>query len=559
MQGETPAGWRALTHNGEAKFTVDSTAKSGARSAKIASQEGGDVSWSQDVTVKPNTRYRLTAWVKAKGVDDRAMGALFNVHQLQKEGLPRPLKGDADWTQLTGEFATEERSSVTINMLFGGWGRSTGEAWYDDVQLIELGPGGAGGAPSLASSSGGGGAGGAGGKLAQVVAIVTRHYADRAPIDSIVVTLEALKSAEPELAESVLDGLVASWPEGADKPPALADADKARLAALGEALPADRLLVLAARWGQSDIFAGQMEAVLKTVQAALSSPDTAASERADAARRMLRLRDDGATVTQILAQVTPQASNELARLLIQSLADSRVDGAGEQIVAAWRNFTPDARAAAVGVMLRRAPWTRAMLKGIADKKLARSDLTASDWQVLKSHRERDIARLAGQLDTTTTNPDRLKVLEAMLPALEGKGDLAVGQKLFTQLCVQCHAHNGQGGKIGPELTGIGSRDPKEILAEIVDPNRSVEANYRMWDIETRSRDHFSGRLNAETQTTVELLDATGKTHVIQRKDIRSMNISALSVMPVGLVDTLKHEEVSSLLEYLKTGHAPAAN
>ncbi len=89
------------------------------------------------------------------------------------------------------------------------------------------------------------------------------------------------------------------------------------------------------------------------------------------------------------------------------------------------------------------------------------------------------------------------------------------------------------------------------------PNRSVEANYRMSDIETKARDHFSGRLNAETQTTVDLLDATGQTHVIERKDIRSMNISPLPVMPVGLVDTLKHEEVSSLLEYLKTGHAPS--
>ncbi|MEA2735190.1 MAG: hypothetical protein QOE14_1641, partial [Humisphaera sp.] len=45
--------------------------------------------------------------------------------------------------------------------------------------------------------------------------------------------------------------------------------------------------------------------------------------------------------------------------------------------------------------------------------------------------------------------------------------------------------------------------------------------------------------------------------VIPRKDIRSMTVSALSVMPVGLIDTLKPQEVSSLLEFLKTGHVPA--
>jgi putative heme-binding domain-containing protein len=68
----------------------------------------------------------------------------------------------------------------------------------------------------------------------------------------------------------------------------------------------------------------------------------------------------------------------------------------------------------------------------------------------------------------------------MLPALEKKGDLAVGQQLFTNLCSKCHTFNGAGGKLGPELSGIGTRDPKEILADIIDPNRSVEANYRAW-------------------------------------------------------------------------------
>jgi hypothetical protein len=143
----------------------------------------------------------------------------------------------------------------------------------------------------------------------------------------------------------------------------------------------------------------------------------------------------------------------------------------------------------------------------------------------------------------------------MLPALQQKGDVAAGQKVFTTLCAQCHTFNGQGGKVGPELSGIAARDPKEILADIVDPNRSVEANYRMWTIETKDGDSYSGRLDTETQTTVEMLDATGERHVIARKDIQSMNASTLSVMPVGLIDPLKPADVASLMEFLKTGHA----
>jgi len=297
-----------------------------------------------------------------------------------------------------------------------------------------------------------------------------------------------------------------------------------------------------------------MQEVIKTVQGTLTSPSASSEERADAARRLIRLKDDADMSAAILQLVSPQAPQELSRSLILALADSRADDTADRIIARWKSFTPDARGAAVSVMLRRAPWTMTMLRAIEDKKLGRNDLTASDWQTLKSSRDRAISRKARELDTTQTNPDRLKVLEGMLPALEKKGDLAVGQQLFTNLCSKCHTFNGAGGKLGPELSGIGTRDPKEILADIIDPNRSVEANYRAWDIETKSRDLYSGRLDAETQTTVELLDATGQKHVVQRKDIRTMNVSALSVMPVGLIDTLKPEEVSSLMQYLKSGH-----
>ncbi|HEV2293201.1 MAG TPA: PVC-type heme-binding CxxCH protein [Tepidisphaeraceae bacterium] len=549
VQNGGPVGWRAIMHAGRGTLRVDSTARTGARSAMIASAEGGDVSWSQDVRVKPNTRYRLSAWVKTRSAGGDGLGALFNVHELQRQGAATPLRGDNDWTELTGEFATGERSSITINMLFGGWGRATGEAWYDNVQLIELGPAD----PATLATAG------ETDKLAQAVKIVARHYAEGAPADTIVATLDALKGVETDVAENVLDGLVAGWPDRADAAPSFSDAEKRRITMLGEALSADqrdRLLVLANRWGQSDIFAGQMDEVLRALEATLGSAGASPAERADAAKRMIRLRDDPATIKTILAQVTPQASSELSRMLILALADSREDAVAGHILAKSAILTPAARAAAVSVMMRRVPWTNAMLKAIQERKLTRGDLTASDWQTLKTHRDRGIALLARKLDTTETNPDRLKVLEAMRPALEMKGDIAVGQKLFTQLCAQCHTFNGQGGNLGPDLTGIASRGPTELLAEIIDPNRSVEANYRAWDIETKSRDHFSGRLNAETQTTVELLDATGQRHVIQRENIRSMTASNFSVMPVGLVDTLKHEEVASLLEYLKTGHPP---
>lgn len=550
LNGGNPEQWRGVTYNGQATFAVDSAvARTGSTSVRIVSERGADASWSQNLAVKPNTRYRFSAWVKTQNFKKGSgHGALLNIHQLQSF-RSNPVTEDKDWTALSVEFSTGNATTVQLNLLYGGWGRATGTAWFDDVEVVELGPGKVSLAAGPSSTRLG--------RIGDIAKLVSRHYAERAPADSVVATLASLEGADRELAAAVLDGLVAGWPTEA--PPKLADADRARLGELAKALPADqrdRLLVLARRWGQSDIFAGQMEEVLKTVKATLTSKSASAADRADAARRLIRLSDNAASISAIIAQLTPQLPNDTAAGLVGAITESKLDEAGAMMIKKWADLPPAARKAAIPVLMRRSAWTLAMLEAIKEKKLLRGELTASDWQVLKSHKEKAVASLATKLDQNVMDPDRQKVLATMLPALEKPGDVALGAKLYTARCAQCHIFNGQGGKVGPELSGIGARDPKEVLADIVDPNRSVEANFRMWMVDTEDGDSYSGRLDTETQTSVEILDATGQRHVIQRKDIATMTASQLSVMPVGLIDDLKPEEISALIEHLKTGHAP---
>ena len=144
-------------------------------------------------------------------------------------------------------------------------------------------------------------------------------------------------------------------------------------------------------------------------------------------------------------------------------------------------------------------------------------------------------------------------MKKLLPLAKERGDAARGKDVFTSQCANCHTFNGQGGKIGPDLTGIGARDRAEVLTDILDPNRSVEANYRMWNVTTKGGETFSGRLEAETQTSVEILDTTGQKHVVQRKEIASLEGSQLSIMPIGM-EALPADDLKNLLEYLAQSH-----
>jgi alpha-N-arabinofuranosidase len=137
MDGAGPKGWFPATHQGRGVLEIDAAvAHSGGRSAKIGSAEGGDLSWSTVAPVKPYSKYRLSGWIKTQDVKPlgRARGALFNIHGIDPLQT-KPVVGTQDWTRVELAIDTEANDALQINGLFGGWGRATGMAWFDDVRL----------------------------------------------------------------------------------------------------------------------------------------------------------------------------------------------------------------------------------------------------------------------------------------------------------------------------------------------------------------------------------------------------------------------------------------
>jgi alpha-N-arabinofuranosidase len=130
-----PVGWRSQRWSGQATFGHDTIGRTGDRSARIASEEGGDASWTVTVPVEPFGRYRLSGWIRTENVrTEGGRGALLNVHTLAGAAT-RALTGENDWTRVDVEFDVEDQDAVQVNALLGGWGNATGAAWFDDVRL----------------------------------------------------------------------------------------------------------------------------------------------------------------------------------------------------------------------------------------------------------------------------------------------------------------------------------------------------------------------------------------------------------------------------------------
>jgi uncharacterized protein len=317
----------------------------------------------------------------------------------------------------------------------------------------------------------------------------------------------------------------------------------------------DRLLALSQRWNQPDLFGANIASIVESLKAQISDAGAADDKRIAAAKRLMGIDAKAEIVGFVLKQVTLLSPPGLANGLINALAESRDNSTAREILEHWKEYTPGARRTAVQTLMRRPEWTREMLDAVEKNTISRGDLGVEQWSQLKSNPNRMISRRAERLMEAgnAVSADREEIVKKLLPVAKEQGDAKRGKEVFTTTCAVCHVFNGAGGKVGPDLTGIAAKPRTEILTDILDPNRSVEANYRLWNVATKDGETLSGRLETETQTTVEILDTTGNKHVVQRKDIASLQGLPTSIMPAGF-EALPADDLKALLEYLTTTH-----
>jgi putative membrane-bound dehydrogenase-like protein len=526
-----PKAWHVRHYHGEATHVLDHPGFIGSNCLRIESTSGSDTSVCIDVPVDPQSTYTLSAWIKTKGIKG-AVGALLNVH-----GTPfktSAVTGTSDWKHIALTFNTGQLTMASINCLFGGWGNSTGVAWYDDVELIKQH------GSSLPGTEG------------RVTATVIGQYARRGPVDSIVATLSALKQADAALAVEVIGGLAADWP--ANKVPQLSDADAIALRALMQSLPAaakDRLLALAGRWGKHDLFPEQSESVVKALSAEVTNAALDGQNRADAARRLISVLDSPATIELLLGQISPTTAPDVQLGILAALGESNSADIGTSLTAQWSRLTPSAQKAALNLMLRKSAWTGALLDGIQSGKINAKDVQQQQWQVLTSSPDDKLASRAKKLQKSTggaPSADRAAIVKKMIHLADEPGNAARGQFVFEKNCMVCHTLGDKGGKVGPELTGIGLRPKSDILLQVLDPNRAVEGNFRQWIVKTKT-DVLSGRICAESKTNIEIMDATGQIHHVLREEILVLKPTEKGIMPEGL-EAIPEQDIRDLLEYL---------
>jgi putative heme-binding domain-containing protein len=151
---------------------------------------------------------------------------------------------------------------------------------------------------------------------------------------------------------------------------------------------------------------------------------------------------------------------------------------------------------------------------------------------------------------------QISVTEYQSFAMAHPGNSRRGQKIFSDVngvnCIRCHTINGQGGNIGPDLTGISMKQPRPYIIEsVLYPSKVILDGYQQVFFYMKDDEDFAGIVRSETTDTVTLVDSLGKTNLLEKSKINKRKISQISLMPEGLQTGLSLEEFSDLIAFVQ--------
>ncbi|MGH7224233.1 MAG: PVC-type heme-binding CxxCH protein, partial [Gemmataceae bacterium] len=387
----------------------------------------------------------------------------------------------------------------------------------------------------------------------RVVRIVAEHYArGREGSRDFGYLLSVFNNTDA--ADVFFEGLAAGWTK--NKEAKLSEATRDKLVALMPRLGPNgqmHLATLAGRWGMAGHFDKAMAGLRKTLLAAIADEKKSDKERIESAQRLAQMNPDRAVLESLLAEVSPKASPALSAGILDAAGQATSPEVAAVLIGHWSQLTPRLRQKGIAILLSRPEWSRALLDALDKGNVSATDLSLDQAQQLTNHPDKKLAgRARGILARggRLPSPDRKKVLDEYMPLVEKTGDPRKGFEVFKSICAKCHRHGDTGETIAPNLTGFNVHPKSKILQKMLDPNSSVEGNFRQYTVTTKAGRVINGLLASETKTAIEIVDTEAKRHVVLRDDIDEMTASNRTIMPEGFEKQLKKDDFVNLLEFL---------
>jgi putative membrane-bound dehydrogenase-like protein len=245
----------------------------------------------------------------------------------------------------------------------------------------------------------------------------------------------------------------------------------------------------------------------------------------------------------------------LNTVALEGLARFDDPAVGKRIASSYRTFHPTERAAVIEALASRPTFAAQLLDRIGAGAIARRDLSAFQARRIRSFARPELSKRLGEVwgelrESPKDKADLIRKLKAELtPARLAAADRSRGRVVFANTCATCHRLFGTGAEVAPDLTGAGRKDLDYLLSNIVDPSAVVTRDFQMTVLALTDGRVVNGIVTAESERSLTVQTDKARV-VIARESVEERSRSLQSLMPDGLLQSLRAEQVRNLIAYL---------
>jgi putative heme-binding domain-containing protein len=147
----------------------------------------------------------------------------------------------------------------------------------------------------------------------------------------------------------------------------------------------------------------------------------------------------------------------------------------------------------------------------------------------------------------------LRTLAAPAPSDPPRGNAENGERLFRANCASCHRVDGRGGRLGPDLSRIGSGRSRDALVRRI--RGAVEESrpgYEPVTLTTADGREIHAVKKNEDLFSVQVMDTRERIQGYLREDMREVKDETKSAMPPFGADRLSESQLDDVVRYLQT-------
>lgn len=235
--------------------------------------------------------------------------------------------------------------------------------------------------------------------------------------------------------------------------------------------------------------------------------------------------------------------------------------APEKLIESWKDLSNVSRSVLLNHMVQRESNAALLLSKIQQGAIPPNDVDASTIQTLRNSPKEEISNLAISIFGPAPGADRPAIARQWLSQWPSKADPSVGQIAYQKHCAVCHEGRRQGDQyeesLAPNLKGLNHWTNEAWMVAILDPNRSVEEKYWVFQARTEDGELITGLKLQEDEQSLQWVSSTGRIELLDKKQIAQWKMSERSLMPEGFEQLLTPQEIAGIISYLRTSSSTA--